>query len=103
LWFDQKQRDNLNGLLNRVAEAYELMISNINGNYSDINLDKSVSIESSINKLRNDIRKKHFKSMEKGDYNAQSGILYSNIFSSIERIGDHIMNVSEAASGQQLN
>lgn len=103
LWFDQKQRDNLNGLLDRVGEAYELMISNINGNYSDINLDKSVSIESSINKLRNDIRKKHFKSMEKGDYNAQSGILYSNIFSSIERIGDHIMNVSEAASGQQLN
>ncbi len=103
LWFDQKQRDNLNGLLDRVGEAYELMISNINGNYSDINLDKSFSIESSINKLRNDIRKKHFKSMEKGDYNAQSGILYSNIFSSIERIGDHIMNVSEAASGQQLN
>jgi phosphate:Na+ symporter len=41
--------------------------------------------------------------MEKGDYNAQSGLIYSNIFSSIERVGDHIINVSEAASGQYLN
>lgn len=103
LWFNQNQRDNLNVLFDKVLEAHELMVSNLSGNYSEIKLDKSISIEVSINKLRNDIRKKHFKSMEKGDYNAQSGILYSNIFSSIERIGDHIMNVSEAASGQQLN
>lgn len=103
LWFDQNQRDNLNELFNKVLEAYELMISNLSGNYSEINLDKSVSLEVAINELRNDIRKKHFKSMEKGDYNAQSGLIYSNIFSSIERVGDHIINVSEAASGQYLN
>ena len=103
LWFDQNQRDNLNMLFDKVLEAYELMIKNLNGNYSEINLDKSISLEVSINELRNDIRKKHFKSMEKGDYNAQSGLIYSNIFSSIERVGDHIINVSEAASGQYLN
>ena len=56
------------------------MISNLSGSYSEINLDKSVSLEVAINELRNDIRKKHFKSMEKGDYNAQSGLIYSNIF-----------------------
>ena len=103
LWFDQNQRDCLNEIFNKVLEAYELMISNLRGNYSEINLDKSVSLEVAINELRNDIRKKHFKSMEKGDYNAQSGLIYSNIFSSIERVGDHIINVSEAASGQYLN
>ena len=103
LWFDQNQRDNLNELFNKVLEAYELMISNLSGSYSEINLDKSVSLEVAINKLRNDIRKKHFKSMEKGDYNAQSGLIYSNIFSSVERVGDHIINVSEAASGHYLN
>ncbi len=103
LWFDQNQRDNLNELFNKVLEAYELMISNLNGNYSEINLDKSINLEVAINELRNDIRKKHLKSMEKGDYNAQSGLIYSNIFSSIERVGDHIINVSEAASGQYLN
>ncbi|MCH1473010.1 MAG: Na/Pi cotransporter family protein [Bacteroidia bacterium] len=103
LWFDQNQRDNLNELFNKVLEAYELMISNLSGNYSEINLDKSVSLEVAINELRNDLRKKHLKSMEKGDYNAQSGLIYSNIFSSIERVGDHIINVSEAASGQYLN
>ena len=103
LWFDQNQRDNLNELFNKVLEAYELMISNLSGNYSEINLDKSVSLEVAINEFRNDIRKKHLKSMEKGDYNAQSGLIYSNIFSSIERVGDHIINVSEAASGQYLN
>ncbi|MBT8327835.1 MAG: Na/Pi cotransporter family protein [Bacteroidia bacterium] len=103
LWFDQKQRDNLDGLFNTVKEAFNQMIANLNGNYADIDMEQARALENDINDLRNSIRKKHLKSMEKGDYNAQSGLIYSNILSSIERIGDHIINVSEAASGINLN
>ena len=75
----------------------------MNGKYSEIDMDKARTLENSINEMRNKIRKKHLKSMEKKEYNAQSGLVYSNIFSSIERVGDHIINVSEAASGINLN
>jgi phosphate:Na+ symporter len=103
LWFDQKQRDNLNDLMDEVEVAFEQMIKNLNGTYADINMDHARVMEKAINELRNKVRKKHLKSMEKKEYNAQSGLVYSNIFSSIERVGDHIINVSEAASGINLN
>ncbi|MDA8886417.1 Na/Pi cotransporter family protein [Bacteroidia bacterium] len=103
LWFDQKQRDNLNDLLAEVEIAFDQMMENLNGLYADIDMDKARLMEVSINEMRNKIRKKHLKSMEKKEYNAQSGLIYSNIFSSIERVGDHIINVSEAASGINLN
>ncbi|MFT7380020.1 MAG: phosphate:Na+ symporter [Bacteroidia bacterium] len=103
LWFDQKQRDNLNDLMDEVELAFEQMIKNLNGTYADIDMDQARIMEKAINELRNKVRKKHLKSMEKKEYNAQSGLVYSNIFSSIERVGDHIINVSEAASGINLN
>jgi phosphate:Na+ symporter len=103
LWFDQKQRDSLDTLFSIVDEAFEQMILNLNGKYEDINMDKARKLENELNEMRNKVRKKHLKSMQDGDYNAQSGLIYSNLFSSIERIGDHIINVSEAASGINLN
>ena len=103
LWFDQKQRDNLNDLMDEVEVAFEQMIKNLYGSYADIDMDQARVMEVAINELRNKVRKKHLKSMEKKEYNAQSGLVYSNIFSSIERVGDHIINVSEAARGINLN
>ena len=90
-------------LFAQVDAAFEQMILNLNGKYEDINMDKARILENELNEMRNKIRKKHLKSMQDGDYNAQSGLIYSNIFSSLERIGDHIINVSEAASGINLN
>jgi phosphate:Na+ symporter len=103
LWFDQKQRDNLNDLLSTVETAMTQMTDNLNGKYADIDMENAKELETAINSLRDKIRKKHLKSMEKKEYNAQSGLMYSNIFSSIERVGDHVINVSEAASGINLN
>jgi phosphate:Na+ symporter len=103
LWFDQKHRDNLNELLKEVEKAFDQMIINLNGSYAAINMDKARELENGINEMRNKIRKKHLKSMEKKEYKAPTGLVYSNIFSGIERVGDHIINVSEAASGINLN
>ena len=103
LWFDQKQRDNLNALLAEVEAAFVQMQTNLDGKFADIDMNKARTLENAINESRNKIRKKHLKSMEKKEYNAQSGLIYSNIFSGIERVGDHIINVSEAASGINLN
>jgi len=34
------------------------------------------------------------------DFNINSALIYSNIFSSFEKVGDHIINVSEAVAGE---
>jgi phosphate:Na+ symporter len=38
--------------------------------------------------------------MQKEDYNMKSGMIYSDLFSSLEKVGDHVINVSEAVAGE---
>jgi len=53
------------------------MLQNLNGKYSSINMQTVLQLEIRVNEMRDSLRKKHFKSMEKGDYNAQSGLIYT--------------------------
>jgi phosphate:Na+ symporter len=102
LWFEQSQRDRLNELVDKVEESMQIMEENLSGSYSQVDITEAKRVENEINDLRNAMRKKHLKSIEKGDYKPAAGLSYSNIFSSLERIGDHVINVSEAVTGENL-
>ena len=98
-WFTPKQREELAQIFNEVDNALNIMISNLNRNYEDINLEEALEKETVINKLRNKLRKQHLKSTEKGDYNIRSGMLYVDLFTQSEKLADHIISVSESAKG----
>ena len=74
IWFTPDQRNNLVELIGKLGDAFDF----------------------EIDRLRNRLRKDHLKSIGDSDYNIESGMIYTNMFSSFERIGDHIINVSEA-------
>lgn len=95
-WFTPEQRQNLSEMFELVDEAFEIMLENLNHKISELDLQKANTVELKINKLRNQLRKSHLKSMEKGDYNMQSGFIYNDIFSACEKIGDHIYDINEA-------
>jgi len=63
-------------------------------------LDEAVMVEEQINQLRDQLRKAHLRSIESGDYNVRSGLVYTDLFNSCEKVGDHLINVSEALSGE---
>ena len=47
------------------------------------------------------MRKENTADLEaNNDYNINSAVVYSNLFSSLERVGDHILNVSESIVGE---
>ena len=46
------------------------------------------------------MRREHLKSIENGEYNVKAGMIYNNLFATLERIGDHIINVTEAITGK---
>lgn len=96
IWFHQKQRDNLNKLFSLVDEAMEIMIGNLNIEQDDVNESTANLKESEINNFRNKLRRSHLKSIEQKEYNIRAGMVYSNLFSSLERVGDHVINVTEA-------
>lgn len=98
-WFTLEQRNNLSEMFDLVLESFDVMLENIDKNFSQIDVSKAGDVELKINKLRNALRKEHLKSMEKRDYNIHSGFIYNDLFSAAERIGDHVINVSEAMRG----
>ena len=100
LLFNDKQTDSISQMYKVLDSSFEIMVENLNAEYGGVQLQKAVDAEREINTLRNQLRKKHISSIGKEGFDAESGMIYSNLFSSLERIGDHIINVSEAAAGE---
>ena len=100
IYFLPEQRDNLNSMLDKVDKAFTVMNTNLNSEYGHIIIDDAKKVELEINRMRNDLRKSYLEQAEKGEFKFQTGIMYNDLFSSCEKIGDHIINVSEAVSGE---
>ena len=98
IWFSEKHRENIVSMFVLVDEAFEIMIDNIGADYGFANLDKAVQKEKEINKFRNELRKEYLKKIDAAE-NIKSELIYHDMFSSAEKLGDHIINVSEAVEG----
>ena len=99
-WFSEKQVRNLMDMFELIDDAFKVMIVNLNKDYSEVSLNDAVERETAINTKRDKLRKKHLKNIENGNYDIMSGIIYSDLYNLLERVGDHIINVSEAITGE---
>ena len=99
VYFTTDQMNNLKSIFDLVEEALENMIVNLNNEDEQVTIRKAGTLEIAINRMRDKLKSKHLSSIEKGDYNFESGINYNDLFSSCEKIGDHIFNVNEAIVG----
>lgn len=99
IWFTPEQRDNLTQMSDLVDQAFETMYDNLGADYNEVTIDKALELERAINKKRNQIRKAHFRDIEEGKYSVLNANVYSNLFHSYEKIGDHIINVTEGLVG----
>ncbi|MBK6627290.1 MAG: Na/Pi cotransporter family protein [Flavobacteriales bacterium] len=100
LWFTPEQRNNLLQMMAVLEKAFAVMHRNLEGDGTNVALDEAVMVEEQINQLRDQLRKAHLRSIESGDYNVRSGLVYTDLFNSCEKVGDHLINVSEALSGE---
>ena len=101
-WFTPEQRNYLIKMFHLIDKAFDIMIENFNKESHQINLQNAIEIEEEINSLRQEMSGEHFKSIENGDYNIKSGLCYNKLYNSLEKVGDHILNVNEAASGLNI-
>lgn len=100
-YFTQRQRDNLNSMSDLVDDAFDTMVENLNNpNYANVTKDVAKQKEKAINAFRNELRDEHLTNLGKDDYNVKSAMIYNNIFHALERVGDHIINVTEAVIGE---
>jgi len=100
IYFLPEQRENLNNMLDAIEKAFTEMNTNLNSEYGHISLDNAKKYEREIDQIRNNLRKSYLEQAEKGEFKFQTGIMYNDLFSSCEKVGDHIINVSEAVAGE---
>jgi phosphate:Na+ symporter len=99
-WFIQKQRTNLNDLLDMLDKSIVILLENIDKSPTLINLDKAKEMETAINEKRNEVLDQHVESMEKGEYKLKSGLFYKDLFSSCEKLADYMINISVVLKNQ---
>jgi len=100
-YFTPDQRNNLNEMFDLVEKGFEVMSRNLNNpHYEKVDKSEAVAIEKQINKLRNQYRKHNLSRLGDADYNVNSAMVYNNIFSALEKVGDHMINVTEAIAGE---
>ena len=100
VYFVPKQRQNLKAMFALVNEALSVMKSNLNQSADNLDLKGASDLESRINELRNELRTKHLKDVEKSAYSFESGMVYNDVFIALEKIGDHIYAISAAIDGK---
>lgn len=101
IYFLPEQRNAINEMIGLVDTALKQMISNLSApNYDKVSLVSANAIEKQINEYRDKLRNENLQKLGNPDYNVKGAMVFNNIFSSLERIGDHIINVSESVVGE---
>jgi phosphate:Na+ symporter len=88
-----------------LEEMFALTIQTIKDAISALD-DKDTSLaakvmksEDQIDKMERMLRKKHILRINEGSCTGQAGIVFVDIISNLERIGDHSVNIAEAVLG----
>ena len=91
----------MNTLLDKVDAAFEEMNKNLaSPSYDDVTKTRAKQLEKEINAYRNQLREEHLTNIGSPEYNVKSAMIYNNIFHALEKVGDHIINVTEAIIGE---
>ena len=95
--FTEEQKHRIGSMLDAVDKAYGVMIDNLKSERIDpLGLRLATDCEIEINDLRNAIRDEEIHKIESDGSNYQSSVYYLDTVSEIERMGDFIINISQA-------
>ncbi len=97
IYFFPEQRHSINIVINHVSEAFDIMIKNLSSaDYKNVNIDDAKSKEQQINKIKSQLKEENLNKLGTEDYNIKSAMVYNNLFTYLENVGDHIYSISES-------
>lgn len=98
--FDASQNANLAHMSELVQKALGIMDQNLK-DYDNIDLDAAYAAEHDINAYRDLLRSQHLDALKLGIYDYAIGNAYSGLYALYEKLGDYVINVSEAIGGKK--
>lgn len=96
--FPEHVNNNVHLIFNMVRETLEMMVTMLT-HEEELPLSLAQVAEVELNNYRDILKSEHLDNLEKGIYKYDAGIIYNDIVSQCERIGDFAINVDEAFKG----
>jgi phosphate:Na+ symporter len=91
-----EMKQNLTKMFSLVRNALAIMEQNLAKPYRTVEINDALNAENEINNFRDALRTKHLDDINNNVYSYQLGIIYSGMYALLEKVGDHIINISEA-------
>jgi len=98
--FDSGLNANLATMSELVQKALNVMDANLH-DYDHVDLDAAYAAEHEINNFRDRLRTQHLDALKLGVYDYAIGNAYSTLYAQYEKLGDYVINVSEAIDGSR--
>ena len=96
IWFTQSQRNKLYGYFELIDKTFSVVQKHLDNEFKANSIDEAVDLENQNNQLQSKLRVSHIEELENGEYDFKSAIHYRDLFMACEKVGDHLINVSEA-------
>lgn len=95
--FDEITVRKLNHMLDLVVIALDTMTANLKQGFNRIiNISNAQDAEHDINEYRDNLKEEHLRNIESEESDYLRGVYYMDLVSECERVGDFVINVSEA-------
>lgn len=98
-FFLPEHRKSLEEMIDVLDKALMVMLSNLDYDNESFSLEKSEELENELNSQRDRLKKMHLKGVKKKEYSVKSASIFSELYTSLERAGDHVIEVSRALKG----
>ena len=104
VYFMPAQRSELFEMFKLTNDAFEHMLENLDKgeSFARQNLSRSIELENRINLFRDAVGEGVIEDIEKGVAHVKSAFYFNKLITSCEKIGDTILNISEAVAGVNI-
>jgi phosphate:Na+ symporter len=95
--FTEDMLHRLNKMLDLLDEAYVAMDTNLSTPVVELHdIDNAEIAEKAVNEYRDRLREEHLSNIEKSSYPYETGSFYMDLVNCLEKMGDFIINISQA-------
>ncbi len=99
--FSERAAKEIREIASEVRDLLELIRSNISSRPHNI-LPRARVIENRIDELRMEMKRGHIERLNENTCDVTTGLLFIDMLTSYEKIGDHAYNVAESISGERI-
>ncbi len=104
IWFVPEQRNDIQEMFKLIDKAYMLTLTALEDLTSEeLDLGRINAVEQKIDELRDKLKKLNTDNLSEEKYSYQSSVIYMDIITLCETIGDHLININEALSYQKTD